>query len=43
MFGDDALKPVLGAGFEQGVTVTIELIAELNAAFGIGSDQSLQD
>ena len=42
MFGDDALKFLLSAGFEQGSTVTIKLIAELNPAFGIGSDQMLQ-
>jgi len=27
MFGDDALKSLLSAGFEQGGTITIELIA----------------
>ena len=43
MFGNDAFKSVLSAGFEQGVTVTIELFAELNAAFLIASDQSRQD
>jgi hypothetical protein len=31
MFGDDALKSLLSAGFEQGGTITIELIAKLNA------------
>jgi hypothetical protein len=28
----------VGAGFEQGITVTFELFTELNAAFGIASD-----
>jgi hypothetical protein len=32
MFGNIALKSVLSAGFEQGLTVTIELIAKLNVA-----------
>ena len=35
MFGDDALKFLLSAGFEQGITITIKLIAELDAAFSI--------
>ena len=35
MFGDDAFKFLLSAGFEQGITITIKLIAELNAALGI--------
>ena len=43
MFRDNALKRPLGAGFEQGSTVTIELFAELNAAIGIISDQVLQN
>ena len=35
MFGDDALKFLLSTCFEQRVTITIELIAELNAALRI--------
>ena len=42
MFGDDAFKFLLSAGFEQGITITIKLIAELNAASLVGSKQSLQ-
>jgi hypothetical protein len=38
MFRDDALKRSLSAGFEQDGTVTIELLAELNAVIGIISD-----
>jgi hypothetical protein len=38
MFGDDALKRTLSAGFEQGVTITIKLIAKLNAALLVDSD-----
>ena len=37
MFGDDAFKSLLSAGFEQGITITIKLIAKLNAALFIGS------
>ena len=32
MFGDDAFKFLLSAGFEQGITITIKLIAKLNTA-----------
>ena len=32
MFGDDAFKFLLSAGFEQGITIAIKLVAELNAA-----------
>ena len=42
MFGDDALKHSLSAGFEQGGTVTIELIAKLNATSLICPEQTLQ-
>ena len=35
MFGDDAFKFLLSAGFEQGITITIKLIAKLNAALVI--------
>jgi hypothetical protein len=38
VFGDDALKLVLSAGIEEGSTVTIELLAELNPAIGIAYD-----
>jgi hypothetical protein len=38
MFGNNALKRSLRAGFEQGVTITIKLVAELNAVFGLISD-----
>jgi hypothetical protein len=38
MFGDDALKRALSAGLEQGGTITIELIAKLNAAIGVSFD-----
>ena len=38
MFGDDAFKFLLSAGFEQGMAVAIKLIAKLNAALVIGSD-----
>ena len=37
MFGDDALKFIVSARFEQSSTITIELIAELNATLVIGS------
>ena len=42
MFGDDAFKFLLSAGFEQGMAVTIKLIAKLNTALVIGSNQMLQ-
>ena len=42
MFGDDALKLLLSTGREQGITIAIEFIAELNATFSIVSDQTLQ-
>ena len=42
MFGDDAFKFLLSAGFEQGITITIKLIAELNAASLVCSKQSPQ-
>ena len=42
MFGDDALKSLLSAGFEQGGTITIELIAKLNATSLICPKQTLQ-
>ena len=42
MFGDDAFKFLLSAGFEQGITIAIKLIAELNAPLVIGSHQMLQ-
>jgi hypothetical protein len=42
MFGDDALKSLLSAGFEQGGTITIELIAKLNATSLIRPNQTLQ-
>ena len=38
MFGDDAFKFLLSTGFEQGITITNKLIAELNATFSIASD-----
>ena len=38
MFGDNAFKFLLSAGFEQGITITNKLIAELNATFSIASD-----
>ena len=38
MFGDDALKFLLSAGFEQGITIAIKLIAKLNTALVIGSN-----
>ena len=41
MFGDDALKLSLCTCLEQGSTITVELIAELNAALVISSKQSL--
>jgi hypothetical protein len=37
MFGDDAFKFLLSTCFEQGITITIKLIAELNAALVIAS------
>ena len=42
MFRDDALQLSLSARFEQGRTITIKLIAELNAALVIVSNESLQ-
>src|SRR4029077_15008258 len=42
MFGHDALKRSLSAGFEQGVAITIELIAKLNAALLLDSYQLFQ-
>ena len=42
MFGDDAFKFPLSAGFEQRITITIKLIAELNAALRVGSNYMLQ-
>ena len=42
MFGDDALQSLLSAGFEQGITIAIKLIAKLNAASLVCSKQSLQ-
>ena len=42
MFGDDAFKFLLSTCLEQGSTITIKLIAELNAALLICSKQSLQ-
>jgi hypothetical protein len=42
MFGDDAFKSLLSAGFEQGITIAIKLIAKLNAALLVCSKQSLQ-
>ena len=42
MFGDDAFKFLLSAGFEQGMAVAIKLIAKLNTALVIGSNQMLQ-
>ena len=41
MFGDNAFKFLLSAGFEQGVAVTIKLIAQLNTALVIGCKQML--
>jgi len=38
MFRDNALKHSLSAGFEQGGTVTIKFITELDATFSIVSD-----
>ena len=40
MFGDDAFKSLLSTGFEQGITITIKLIAKLNAASVICSKQN---
>ena len=42
MFGDDALKRSLSAGCEQGITITIELVAKLNATLLICPKQTLQ-
>jgi hypothetical protein len=39
MFGDNALKSMLSTGLEEHGTVTDELLAELNAALLILSDQ----
>jgi hypothetical protein len=38
VFGDDALKLSVSASFEQGGTIAIEFIAELNPAIGIASN-----
>ena len=38
MFGDNAFKFLLSAGFEEGISIAIKLIAELDAAFSIVSD-----
>ena len=40
MFGNDAFKSMLSAGLEKGLTFTIELFAELNAAFLVASQQA---
>jgi hypothetical protein len=37
MFGDDALKFLLSAGFEQGITIPYKFIAKLNTALVIAS------
>ena len=37
MFGNDALKSMLSAGFEQGISIAAKLFTELNAAFLIPS------
>jgi len=42
MFGDNAFKFLLSAGFEQAMAVTIKLIAKLNTALVIGCKQMLQ-
>ena len=42
MFGDNAFKFPLSAGFEQRITIAIKLIAKLNTALVIGSKQMLQ-
>jgi hypothetical protein len=41
-FGDNALKFLLSAGLEQGITIAIKLIAKLNTASLVCSKQSLQ-
>jgi hypothetical protein len=41
MFGDDALKLALCTCLEQGCTITMKLIAELDAALLICAKQSL--
>jgi hypothetical protein len=38
VFGDNALQSLFSAGFEQGITITIKLIAKLNTALVIGSN-----
>ena len=38
MFGDDALKPLVGTCLKERGTITMELFAKLNAAFFIVSD-----
>ena len=43
MFGDNALKPVVGTCLKERGTVTDELFTELNATFIIASEQSPQD
>ena len=42
MFGHDALKRPIRTGLEQGGTITIELIAKLNATLLIRPKQTLQ-
>ena len=42
MFGDDAFQFLISAGLKQGMAVTIKLIAKLNMALVIGSNQMLQ-
>ena len=42
MFGDDALKLALSTCLEQGGTITMKLIAELDATLLIGAEQNLQ-
>jgi hypothetical protein len=42
MFGNDALQSLLRAGFEQGITSAIKLIAKLNTALVIDSNEMLQ-
>jgi hypothetical protein len=43
LFGNNALKPMLDTGLKEDGTVTDELLAKLNAAFIIASEQSPQD
>jgi hypothetical protein len=42
VFGDDTFKFPLSTCFKQGITITIKLIAELNAALVIRPEQTLQ-